>query len=427
MVLRFTLRPTNDLTIQELRVGLLNYIVSMQLNEKLLIRIDDTNTPNNIEYKDKKMIELLSLFSFDCENVVYTSDHLKYHQKMAMQLLTQKKAFSCFCSNEKLEELKQKAQKENQTYSYDGFCSTLSDETVLNVNAPFTVRIQKPHKEISFKTSLKGEQHFLASDVDAFIILKHDKTPTSNYACGIDDMLHNISTIIEEEQYILNSAQQIHIRELLGYHQEIKYTHIPTVLSSNNGNENSVHWLIEQGFLPAALANYLVLISMNTPQEIFTLEEASSWFKKDALKKSDVVFDMDSLRQMNQTYLALMDDMRLSKLLGFADEDIGKLAKLYLKEVSTIKELKKKLDNIFSQKESFHDHKKEFKVIKKAVQSAPFFEDFNDFKKYLSTQTQLQDEALLKPLNYLITGQESQVKIEDVYKLIKNYLGEITK
>jgi glutamyl-tRNA synthetase len=122
-----------------------------------------------------------------------------------------------------------------------------------------------------------------------------------------------------------------------------------------------------------------------------------------------------------------MDDMRLSKILGFADTDIGKLAKIFLEEASTIKEIKEKIAQIFAPKSSYDGFEEEFSKVKECLQKAPFFNDFEELKKYISEQTNLKDENLLKPLKYLLTGSTDGVNILDIYPFIKNYLGEIVR
>ena len=171
----FAASPTGDMNIGNLRVAIFNYIVAKQKNEDLLIRIDDTNKEKNIEGKDKEILELLSLFSIDYSQIVYQSENLKYHQRMAMQLLTKKEAFSCFGSDDKLLELKNEAIAASKPHVYDGFCSTLSEETVFNCNAAFTVRIKASSSDLSFKDELNGNFNYKACDMDASIILKHDK------------------------------------------------------------------------------------------------------------------------------------------------------------------------------------------------------------------------------------------------------------
>ena len=428
-MLRFAPSPTGDMNIENLRVAIFNYIVSKQLNEDLMIRIEDIDNQRNIEGKDKEILEILNLFSIEYKGAVHQSDSLKYHQQIALQFLTQKKAFACFCSDSKLEELKEESVKNGKTFSYDGFCETLSDETVLNTNAPFTIRIKKPDHNIKFTDLLKGDFNYAPLEVDSFIILGQDKKPTYNYACAIDDMITDISTIIRSDKYLPDTAKQIYIRESLGYTKEIKYIHLPNILNAQTNKEDitSVKWLIDEGFLPSAIANYLVLIGNKTPNEIFTLEEAISWFKIENISKDSAKFDIDKLRFINKKHLETIDDMRLSKILGFADTDIGKLGKVFLEETTTIKEIKERVVKIFAQKDSYEGLHEEFLKVKECLQKAPFFNDFEELKKYISKQTNLEDDNLLKPLRYILTAADNGPNISDIYPLIKNYLGEIVK
>ena len=433
-MLRFAPSPTGDMHIGNLRVAIFNYIVSKQLKEDLIIRIEDTDTERNIEGKDKEILEILNLFSIEYKSLFYQSANLKYHQKMALQLMTQKKAFACFCSDDKLDELREEAKKEGKPFRYDGFCENLSDETVLNTNAPFTVRIKKPEQNIKFTDLLKGDFDYAPFDVDSFIILRQDKTPTYNYACAVDDMLMDISVVIRGEDHVSNTPKQIHVRNSLGYEKEIKYVHLPIILNAQTGKKmskrddaSSVKWLIEQGFLPSAIANYLVLMGNKTPTEIFTLEEAIEWFKIENVSKSAAKFDIDKLRFINRKHIEMLDEMRLSKILGFADADIGKLGKIFLEEASTTREIKEKIEPIFAPKTSCEGFEEEFLKLKECLQKAPFFDDFEELKKYIAEETSLKGKQLFKPLRYVLTGADNGPNISDIYPLIKNYLGEIVK
>ncbi|MCT7587305.1 glutamate--tRNA ligase [Aliarcobacter butzleri] len=433
-MLRFAPSPTGDMHIGNLRVAIFNYIVSKQLKEDLIIRIEDTDKERNIEGKDKEILEILNLFSIEYKTVFYQSDNLKYHQKMALQLMTQKKAFACFCSDEKLEELREESIKKGIPFRYDGFCENLSDEAVLNVNAPFTVRLKKPDHNIKFTDLLKGDFDYAPFDIDSFIILRQDKTPTYNYACSVDDMLMDISIVIRGEDHVSNTPKQIHIRDSLGYTKEIKYVHLPIILNAQTGKKmskrddaSSVKWLIEQGFLPSAIANYLVLMGNKTPSEIFTLEEAIEWFKIENISKSSAKFDIDKLRFINRKHIENLDDMRLSKILGFADSDIGKLGKLFLEEASTIKEIKEKIEPIFATKTTLEGFENEFKAIKECLQKGTYFDNYEDLKNYILNETSLKGKNLFKPLRYILTGVENGPNLSDIYPLIKNYLGDIIK
>ncbi len=420
-MLRFAISPTGDMDISALRLALINFIISKQKDEELLVRIDDTNTAKNIENKDKEILELLNLFGIEHSRVIIESENIKYHTGMGMKLLLDKKAFNCFCSKEALEEDKQKAKKEGKPYSYSGFCETISDETKFQCNAPFVVRAKKPAHDIKFNDLIEGECSYNPDEVDSVVILDVDKRPTADFASAVDDMLYNITFVITDKKHLVSTARQIHIRESLGYTQNIEYAHIQGL----SGKELSVKSLIDDGFLPAAIANYLVLLGTNAPSEIFSIEEAVEWFDLTKISKKSADFDMDKLKQINKEYLVNMDNMRLSKLLGFADEDIGVLGKLFLDECSTLNDIKVKVDKVFAKKESCKGFEKEFEVLKKTIEELPFIEEFDKFQKELEIKTALLGDRLLKPLSYILTGEIDSVKLKDIYPCVRNYLGQI--
>ena len=431
-MLRFAPSPTGDMHIGSLRVALFNHIISKQLNEDLIIRIEDTDNQRNIEGKDKEILDILNLFSIDYTQVIHQSDNIKYHSQMAMKLLLDKKAFNCFCSDDALEKDRVEALKNKQPYRYSGFCESLSDDVVLECTAPFTVRIKKPEQNIKFTDDIKGKFDFAPFDIDSFIILRDDKTPTYNFACAVDDMICNITTVIRGENHLFNTPKQIHIRNSLGYDKEINYVHLPVILNLNTGKKiskrdevSSVKWLIDEGFLPIAIANYLILLGYNPPCEIFTVEDALKWFDISKVSKSPAKFDIQKLKFINREHIKLLDNMRLSKLIGFSDEDIGILAKIYIEECDTIKEIKEKIDLIFSKKDTCDGFEDEFIKLKECLQKAPFIDDFNELKKYIINETNLKDKKLFMPLRFALTGVTHGPKLSEIYPLIKNYLGEI--
>lgn len=433
-MLRFAPSPTGDMHIGSLRVALFNHILSKQLNEELLIRIDDADKEKNIEGKDKEILETLSLFSIGYTRVVNQSDNVKYHTQMAMKLLLDNKAFNCFCSDEALEQDREKAKLEKKPYSYSGFCETISDEAKFNCNAPFVVRLKKPSSNIQFTDVIKGEFTYEPDDVDSVIILNKDKSPTSIFAGSVDDMLYDISTIIREENQLVNTPKQIHIRESLGYDKQMKYIHLPLLLNSEsenvlsiNDDYYSVDYLIKEGYLPVAIANYLILLGYDHPKEIFDIEEAIEWFDIDKVSKSSVIFDINKLNYINQEHMKMLENMRFSKILGFADEDIGELGKLYIGECSTIKEIKEKIQAIFSEKKTLNNFQEEFKLLKECLQKAPFIEEFVQLQKYITDNTGLKGEKLSISLSYALTGTKNEKKLSEIYPLIRNYLGELVK
>ena len=433
-MLRFAPSPTGDMHIGNLRVALINHILSKQLNEELLVRIEDTDRERNVDGKDKEILEILNLFSINYSRVVHQSENIKYQTQMAMKLLLDKKAFNCFCSDEALDQDREEAKKTKTPYRYSGFCETISDETKFNCNAPFVVRLKKPDENVKFTDLVKGPFDYEPFDIDSFIILRQDKSPTYNFACAIDDMLFDISTVVRGEDQLPNTPKQIQIREALGYQREINYIHLPMILDFETGKKmskrdesSSVRWLVDQGYLPSAIANYLILIGYNPPVEVFTMEEAMEWFDVNKLSKAPAKFDIQKLNFLNREHLKMMDELRLSKILGFADKDIGILAKLYIEECDTINQIKEKVLAIFSPKEPLKGFEAEYNLLKECLKDAPYISELEDLKIYITKQTKLKDKKLAIPLRYALTNATNGPSISEVYPLLRNYLGEIVK
>ncbi len=433
LMLRFAPSPTGDMHIANLRVALFNYILSVQKNEDLIIRIDDTDKERNIEGKDKEIIGLLDLFGIKYRDVLYQSANVKYHRAMALQLLHEKIAFNCFCTPATLESKREQAEADNKEYRYDDACLSLTPEQTIDNLAQFTVRLRKPNVDVEFTDAIKGKMSFSPVDIDSFIILHADKSPTYNFACAIDDMISDISMVVRSDEHLSDTPKQIAVRAALDYTKEVVYAHLPNILAES-GNKlsiddegSSVKWLLEEGFLPSAIINYLILIGNETPQEIFTLEDALTWFDLSKTSNEPIVFDMDKLRYINRRHLEELDDVELSRYVGFADKEIGQLAKVYLDEVSTTKELREKISLIFSIKDIPDEYTEAVSIIKDVLESAPYFEKYIDFKAHVIKKSGLNDDNLIKPLRILLTGVEHGPELNVIYPLIKNYLVEVIK
>jgi glutamyl-tRNA synthetase len=407
-MLRFAPSPTGDMHVSDLRVALFNYIISKQKNEDFIVRIE--NNENNIEGKDKEFLDLLSLFGIEYSQVIYQSENVRFHTAMALQLMHEKKAFSCFCSDNWLEKKHQEAKIANKPYKYDDACRNLPDELVLDNTNPFRIRLKKPDK---------------VTTLDSFIIMNQDKIPTNDFACAVDDMLSDISFIVRNEELTSNTTKQIHIRNSLSYDKQIKYIHLANI--SNTSNITSVKGLLEEGFLPEAISNYLISMGNKPPQEIFNIEDAIKWLDLEKISSSPTLFDINTLKHINREHLKNLENKELSRYVGFADEEIGKLAKVYLKEVSTTKELKSKIELIFSDKNIPEEFRESSKIIIEIIKNAPYFNEYDDFKSYIMQKSEFEEKMLSKELRYLLTGASDGPDISEIYKYLKNYIGEVIK
>jgi glutamyl-tRNA synthetase len=423
-MLRFAPSPTGDMHMGSLRVALLNYIVSKQKKEDFIVRIEDTDKEKNIEGKDQEILDILALFNIQYTQVIYQSENVRFHSAMALQLMHEKKAFSCFCSNEWIEKKKQEAKVAKKVYSYDDACRHLPAELVIDNTNPFSIRIVKPDKTIIVHDKIKGDLNFEPNTVDSFMIMYQDKKPTYNFACAIDDMLSDISLIIRCEEHLDNTPKQEHIRASLNYEKKVEYAHLPSLLNDTF----SIKYLLEEGYLPEAILNYLIALGNTTPKEIFTLEEAIEWFDISQVSNKSIIFDINILKNINKEYLKSLDVKELSRYVGFADTEIGELARIYLEEVGTTKELKAKINPIFNEKREIPKVLvPQITLMTASIKKAPYFEEYDAFKNYILNESSFEEENFDKLLRLLLTNAEDGPDIAKVYKYLKNYIGEIVK
>ena len=430
-MLRFAPSPTGDMHIGNLRVAILNYLIAQQRNENFIVRIDDTDKVRNIEGKDTEIMQILEKFALTHSSVSHQSENLHIHQTLAIRLLEEGKAFVCTCTAEQLELDREEAKNDKVAYRYSGQCFDVDKEELSKLKEngiPFVIRIKKPEHEIINHDLIKGDIHTEPNEVDSFVILRADGTPTYNFACACDDMLSGISFIVRGEDHLSNTPRQKHIKMLLGYDQEITYAHLPIILNTegNRDDASSVKWMFEEGFIPDAIINYLLLLgNTETPKEIFTLPEAIEWFNIENISRSAAKLDIDKLRFINREHLKLIDDKQLSSLFGFADENIGKLAKLYLEEASTTKELEAKIKPIFAAKDFEGEWGDQMHTMEDIIQNAPMIDDFNEFKSYIMNISGLKGKNFFKPLRLILTGAEHGPELSEIYPLIKPYLLEV--
>ena len=433
-MLRFATSPTCDMTIGTLRVAIINYLIAQQRKENFIIRIEDTDSDRNIEGKDTEVMQILEKFALKHDSVSHQSEHLHIHQTLAIRLLEEGKAFVCTCTPEQLTIDRENSKANNVPYSYSGHCINFdyNVDTLKEKKTPFVIRIHQPDRAIINHDLIKGNTKTSPNDIDAFVILHTDGTPTYNFASACDDMLFGVTTFIDEESHLIHAVKQKYITMQLGYDSQTSYAHLPVIVNekgtklSENDDAGLVKWMVKAGFVPDAIINYMLLLGYEeVSEEIFTLPEAIEWFDIEKISKLPAKFDLNKLKYINRKHLELMDDKALSSLFGFADTDIGKLAKLYLEEASTTQELDIRIKAIFNAKNFEGDYSEEMRAMETIIQNAPMFSDFKDFESHVMKESSLQGTNFSKPLRLLMTGAEHGPELSDVYPFIKSYLLEI--
>ena len=433
-MLRFAPSPTHDMHTGELRVAIFNYMLAKQKDVNFIVRIDDRDKERNIEGKDTEILQILEKFALPHHSANHQSENLHIHQTLAIRLLEEKKAFVCTCTPEQLYTDREEAEKNGMVYHYSGRCSNVGAEELIKIKEdkiPFVIRIKKPEHDMINHDLIQGDIVTTPEEVDSFVILSADSTPTYNFACACDDMISGVSLILRGEDHLHDTPKQEYIKQLLGYEQETTYAHLSNILNAESkkmkleDDAGSVKWLFEQGFIPDAIANYLILLGNEVPAEIFTMPEALEWFKLENISKSAVKFDIDKLRFINKEHLRIMDDRQLSTLFGFADADIGKLAKIFLEEVSTTNALESKIKPIFAPKNFEGEWGEQMRILEKLIWELPMIDTFEEFKSTLIKESGLTGENFSKPLRVLLTGAQSGPELSDIYPYIKPYLLEV--
>jgi len=425
-MLRFAPSPTGDMQIENLREAIFNYMVAKQRGDTFLVRIEDSDKKRNIEGKDTEILQILEKFALKHDAVFHQSEHLNIHQTLALRLLEEGKAFICTCTAEEIEADRDAAKAGEGPYHYSGKCLEKGKEILKKLKEekqPFVIRIKKPDHDIVTDDLIRGEIVSSPDEVDAFVILREDGTPTCDFASACDDMLSGVTFVIEGASYLSRTPRQRHIKAQLGYNEETRYAHLPAILYDNGAI--ALKELFAEGFVPDAIANYLILLGNSVPEEIFTIPEALTWFDLKQLSSSPVKFEKETLRYLNRKHLEKMDDRRLSMVFGFADASIGKLAKLYLGEASTLNELEAIIQAIFSPKSFSGVWEEQMRIMEKSIFEAPMIDTFDAFQTYLMRKSGLRGEAFSKPLRILLTGAEHGPELHDIYPYIKSYLLEV--
>ena len=435
-MLRFAPSPTGDMHIGNLRAAIFNYILAKQRNEEFLLRIEDTDVERNIEGKDKEILQILTLFGILWDKLVYQSENLRYHQTIADHLQKSGKAFLCYCTEGFLDKKREEAKQAKRAFRYDDSWSELEKDS----NPTPVVRLHGAKADVCYTDRIKGALTFGAGEVDSFVILRANGLPTYNFACAVDDVLYDISFIVRGEDHTTNTPKQILIREAMQCSAPIDFAHLPIILNeegkkmSKREQSSSVKWLLEEGFLPQAIANYLISMGNNTPVEVFTLKESIAWFDIAKITKSPVKFDIKRLRFLNREHFKRLSDSELAYLLESSSPQVGALARFYLQEASTLNELRNAIEPIFSAKNpsafpefageivQLHGH-----IIAMLDSLHPALASFESFKKELMAQSSLKGKHFFKPLRILLTGKLDGPELSDLYPLVWGMLKDIAR
>lgn len=317
-IARFAPSPTGHLHLGGLRTALYNYLHAKAKGGKFLLRIEDTDASRNSKEALEGILEAFSWVGIEYENPpLYQSQRLEIYQSYARQLLDSKKAYPCYLSSEELQEFR--AKRDGKQTSLTRRYRDYTGEPIHNTPC---LRIKAPlDGTIDFIDGVKGRLSFAASEVDDFVILRGDGSPTYNFVVAIDDALSGISEVIRGDDHISNTPKQLVVYNALGF-KPPKFFHIPMIcnekgqkLSKRDGALSVLEYR-EAGVLPGALLNFLFRLGYSHgDKEIFSMAEMLSVFVAEKIHSSPSACNFSKLYWLNAEYIRAMDDDSLSGLL----------------------------------------------------------------------------------------------------------------
>ncbi|HIU88514.1 MAG TPA: glutamate--tRNA ligase [Candidatus Avilachnospira avistercoris] len=342
---RYAPSPTGRMHVGNLRTALYAYLIAKHEDGDFLLRIEDTDREREMEgavdiiYRTLEETGLKHDEGPDIGGPVgpYVQSERQaqgIYLEYAKKLVEKGEAYYCFCTPERLKTLTRTVNGEEIT-QYDKHCLSLSKEEVeakLAAGEPYVIRQNNPRTgTTTFHDELYGDITVDNAELDDMILIKSDGYPTYNFANVVDDHLMGITHVVRGNEYLSSAPKYNRLYEAFGWEVPV-YVHCPLITDENHkklskrSGHSSFEDLVEQGFIPEAVVNYVALLgwSPESEREIFSLSELVKEFDYRRISKSPAVFDMVKLSWMNWEYIKAMDFERFYAL-----------AEPYLKKVIT--------------------------------------------------------------------------------------------
>jgi glutamyl-tRNA synthetase len=429
---RFAPSPTGRMHVGNLRTALYAYLIAKHEDGDFLLRIEDTDRERYVEgaidiiYNTLSNTGLIHDEGPDKDGGVgpYIQSERQasgIYLEYAKKLVDKGEAYYCFCEKDRLEELRNKAEENKETYRYDKHCMSLSKEEIeekLSNTVPYIIRQNNPTTgTTSFDDEIYGTISVDNSELDDMILIKSDGYPTYNFANVVDDHLMGITHVVRGNEYLSSSPKYNRLYEAFGWEVPV-YVHCPLITNeehqklSKRSGHSSYEDLVEQGFLADTIVNFVSLLgwSPRSNEEIFTLEELIKEFDYKNINKSPAVFDMTKFKWMNSEYIKNM-----------TDDEFHKIALPYMKKVIT-------KDNVDLTKVS-PLIKSRVEVLADIESHLDFFEELPEYSselynhKRMKTNPENSLENLIKILPVL--KEEQQWDKDNLHELVMAFVKEL--
>ena len=345
---RYAPSPTGMPHVGNIRTALFNWLFARHSGGSFIVRIEDTDVTRRIEGATEAILDGLRWLGIDWDEgpdvggsrgPYLQSERLSLYQEAAQSLVAAGHAYYCYCSPERLEEMRagMKARKESMR-SYDRHCRDLDPAERARYEAHGAtpvVRFKIPLEgQTRFDDLIKGEVAFENANLDDFVILKSDGYPTYHLASIVDDHAMGISHVLRADEWLSSTPRHVLLYAAMGY-EPPQFAHLPMILGPDRSKLSKRHGATsiteyrEQGYLPQAMMNFLALLgwSLDDRTEIFSRAELVEYFALERISRTAAIFDGNKLDWMNGSYIRSMGIEELSEaLLPFLERDLPEQA-----------------------------------------------------------------------------------------------------
>ena len=342
VVTRFAPSPTGYLHIGGARTALFNWLYARHTGGKFLLRIEDTDRERSTESAIKAILDGLKWLELDWDGEpLYQFARADRHREVALKLLDEGKAYRCYLTPQELEEMHKAIMAEREAAKAEkrpvrGAQTIQSpwrdrDPNEAPAGAPFAVRLRAPREgETVIDDKVQGRVVVPNTQMDDMIILRSDGTPVYNHAVVVDDHDMGVTHVIRGVDHLTNAARQVMIYTAMGWDLP-EFAHVPLIHGPDGAKLSKRHGALgieayrQMGFLPAGLRNYLVRLGWSHgDDEIFSTEQAISWFDIADINKSPGRLDFAKLADVNGHYVRQMGEVELLARIGtMLDETEG--------------------------------------------------------------------------------------------------------
>ena len=321
--------PTGEMHVGSLATLLKNYAFAKRNNGQFLLRIEDTDKTREVTDGIANILKIIKDYGLDWDEgpgkngphqPYIQSQRLDIYRQHAEILLKQHKAYRCFCSKERLDELRKKQQAEHLPTGYDRHCLQLLPEQIavkLEARDPYVIRLLVPKNiEVEFEDVLRGLIKFNTNEIDDQVLIKSDGYPTYHLAVVVDDHLMNISHVIRGEEWISSVPKHVLLYQAFGWQIPV-FCHVPVFLNpdgkgkmSKRKGTVSARSFLDRGYLPEAVLNFLMILGW-TPKDqrdLVSLNEYISEFDIHNMHPNSVVFDIKKLDWINGQYIRRLNN-----------------------------------------------------------------------------------------------------------------------